>query len=261
MRWTACGRISGRTAATCQLLEVDDDVVRLQFAGQLQELSVVGGHPRVRRRGRGPRGRTRDHLDRSRCRGRGRELRGDPAESRLIPVDALMSRVRTKDTHRPTAWHPVPDIADLGARRGRRLPGRGRHDAGLPGRRRLFAYHDRCGSCGDSMAGAALHRARWPARNGRRSCGVRAATRISTPSTPVPRRRNGRARPSRADPAAGSRRRAVDGGSPRRRRDGWHRQRHRRARTHPRQPRRRRSLPVSAARCARSRSPTSISTW
>lgn len=84
----------------------------------------------------------------------------DSAESTssgLISVDSLMSRVHTKDSA-GAAWHPVPDVGDLG-------PGEvgGFLVAGVPILAcrvgdDLFAYHDRCGRCHDSMAGAALHR-------------------------------------------------------------------------------------------------------
>ena len=77
--------------------------------------------------------------------------------SGLISADSLMSRVHTKDSA-GAAWHPVPDLADLG-------PGEvgGFLVAGVPILAcrigdDLFAYHDRCGRCHDSMAGAALHR-------------------------------------------------------------------------------------------------------
>jgi Fe-S cluster biogenesis protein NfuA/nitrite reductase/ring-hydroxylating ferredoxin subunit len=77
--------------------------------------------------------------------------------SGLISVDSLMSRVHTKDSA-GAAWHPVPDIGDLG-------PGEvgGFLVAGVPILAcrigdDLYAYHDRCGRCHDSMAGAALHR-------------------------------------------------------------------------------------------------------
>ena len=71
-----------------------------------------------------------------------------------------MSRVHTRDTKdgAGAAWHAVPDIGDLG-------PGEvgGFLVAGVPILAcrigdDLFAYHDRCGRCHDSMAGAALHR-------------------------------------------------------------------------------------------------------
>ncbi|BBZ17205.1 NifU family protein [Mycolicibacterium gadium] len=80
--------------------------------------------------------------------------------SGLISVDSLMSRVHTKDTvdGAGAAWRPLPEIADLD-------PGEvgGFLVAGVPILAcrigdDLFAYHDRCGRCEDSMAGAALHR-------------------------------------------------------------------------------------------------------
>jgi nitrite reductase/ring-hydroxylating ferredoxin subunit len=56
------------------------------------------------------------------------------------------------------AWQPVPDIGDLG-------PGDvgGFLVAGVPMLacrvgNDLYAYHDRCGRCHESMAGAVLHR-------------------------------------------------------------------------------------------------------
>jgi Fe-S cluster biogenesis protein NfuA/nitrite reductase/ring-hydroxylating ferredoxin subunit len=81
----------------------------------------------------------------------------ESTSSGLISVDSLMSRVHTKDSA-GAAWHPVPDIGDLGAGEvGGFLV------AGVPILAcrvgdDLFAYHDRCGRCHDSMAGAALHR-------------------------------------------------------------------------------------------------------
>jgi Fe-S cluster biogenesis protein NfuA/nitrite reductase/ring-hydroxylating ferredoxin subunit len=79
------------------------------------------------------------------------------SSSGLISVDSLMSRVHPKDSS-GAAWHPVPDIGDLG-------PGEvgGFLVAGVPILAcrvgdELFAYHDRCGGCGETLAGAALHR-------------------------------------------------------------------------------------------------------
>lgn len=82
----------------------------------------------------------------------------DASSSGLIAADSLMSRIHTRDDT-PAAWHRVPEIADL-------TPGEvgGFLVAGTPMLAcrvgdHLFAYHDRCGRCGDSMAGAVLHRA------------------------------------------------------------------------------------------------------
>ncbi len=77
----------------------------------------------------------------------------------VISAESLMSHLHGRDTaDSAAAWYPLPDIADLG-------PGEvgGFLVAGVPilacriGAD-LFAYHDRCGNCHDSMAGAALHR-------------------------------------------------------------------------------------------------------
>jgi len=138
------------------LLEVVDDVVRLQFAGsckscpssavtlefavedavraaapEIATIEVVAPEP--------------DSAAAS---------SGSPG---LISVDSLMSRVHTRDTA-GAAWHPVPDISDLGSGEvGGFLV------AGVPILAcrigdELFTYHDRCGSCGETLAGAQLHR-------------------------------------------------------------------------------------------------------
>jgi Fe-S cluster biogenesis protein NfuA/nitrite reductase/ring-hydroxylating ferredoxin subunit len=139
------------------LLEVAGDVVRLQFAGsckscpssavtlefavedavraaapEITSIEVVAAEPES-------------------------PASASSGSSGLISVDSLMSRVHTKDSA-GAAWHPVPDIADLGSGEvGGFLV------AGVPILAcrigdDLYAYHDRCGRCHDSMAGAALHR-------------------------------------------------------------------------------------------------------
>jgi Fe-S cluster biogenesis protein NfuA/nitrite reductase/ring-hydroxylating ferredoxin subunit len=77
--------------------------------------------------------------------------------SGLISADSLMSRVHTGDSVGAT-WLPLPDIEDLS-------PGEvgGYLVAGVPILAcrvgdDLLAYHDRCGRCHETMAGAALHR-------------------------------------------------------------------------------------------------------
>lgn len=81
----------------------------------------------------------------------------DSVPSGLIPADSLLSRVRTRDDA-AGAWYAVPDVAELdhGEVGGFLV-------AGVPILAcrlgdELFAYHDRCGNCGESLAGAALHR-------------------------------------------------------------------------------------------------------
>jgi Fe-S cluster biogenesis protein NfuA/nitrite reductase/ring-hydroxylating ferredoxin subunit len=75
----------------------------------------------------------------------------------LISADSLMNRVRTRDGA-TGAWHPVPDIAQLehGEVGGFLVAGVPILACRLDDE--LFAYHDRCGNCGESLAGAALHR-------------------------------------------------------------------------------------------------------
>ncbi|RAV13202.1 hypothetical protein DQP55_10880 [Mycolicibacterium sp. GF69] len=75
----------------------------------------------------------------------------------VIPPESLLRRVHQGD-HGPTDWHPVPDLADL-------APGDvgGFSVAGCTVLAcrvgdELFVYHDRCGNCHESLAGAVLHR-------------------------------------------------------------------------------------------------------
>ncbi len=74
----------------------------------------------------------------------------------VIPADTLMSRVHAQPNGH--AWHPVPEVADLapGEVGGFAVAGTTVLVCRLGDR--LFAYRDRCGACGDSLAGAALHR-------------------------------------------------------------------------------------------------------
>lgn len=75
----------------------------------------------------------------------------------VIPEESLLSRVHAA-RHAPAAWHPVPALAELalGEVGGFRvaqtmvLACRVGDD--------VYAYQDRCGSCGESLAGAVLHR-------------------------------------------------------------------------------------------------------
>jgi Fe-S cluster biogenesis protein NfuA/nitrite reductase/ring-hydroxylating ferredoxin subunit len=135
------------------LLEVVDDVVRLQFAGSCKscpssavtlefavEDAVRAAAPEI----------TSIEVVAA-------ESDSTASASALISADSLMSRIREKDTA-SAAWYPVPDIGELGSGEvGGFLV------AGVPILAcrvgdDLFAYHDRCGRCGESMAGAQLHR-------------------------------------------------------------------------------------------------------
>lgn len=75
----------------------------------------------------------------------------------VIPAQSLLSRVHGV-RQAPVEWHPVPALAEL-------APGevggfRVAQTTVLACRvgDDVYAYRDRCGSCGESLAGAALHR-------------------------------------------------------------------------------------------------------
>ena len=74
----------------------------------------------------------------------------------VIPADSLMSRVRTEPHGH--AWHPVPDVADLAPGEVGGFAVAGTTVLACRLGDRLFFYRDRCGACGESLAGAALHR-------------------------------------------------------------------------------------------------------
>jgi Fe-S cluster biogenesis protein NfuA/nitrite reductase/ring-hydroxylating ferredoxin subunit len=140
----------GSHGGDVNLLEVDGEVVRLQFAGsckscpssavtlelavedavraaapEISSIEVVAAEP-------------------------------DAKPATVIPAEQLMSRVRAQPQGH--AWHPVPDITDLspGEVGGFAVAGTTVLVCRLDDR--LFAYRDRCGACGESLAGAALHR-------------------------------------------------------------------------------------------------------
>ncbi|WP_006241924.1 NifU family protein [Mycolicibacterium tusciae] len=132
------------------LLEVVDDVVRLQFAGSCKSCpsSAV----------------TLELTVEDAVRAAAPEIASievvaaEPVPSAsVIPADSLLSRVH-RNGHGPTTWHAVPDLAGLapGEVGGFLVAG----TAVLVCRvgEVLFAYRDRCGNCGESLAGAALHR-------------------------------------------------------------------------------------------------------
>jgi Fe-S cluster biogenesis protein NfuA/nitrite reductase/ring-hydroxylating ferredoxin subunit len=80
-----------------------------------------------------------------------------PDAGPVIPIESLMSRLHVRG-HGATTWHQVPALAEL-------TPGEVGGfvvaDVTVLACRvgdELFAYVDRCGSCTQSLAGAALHR-------------------------------------------------------------------------------------------------------
>jgi Fe-S cluster biogenesis protein NfuA/nitrite reductase/ring-hydroxylating ferredoxin subunit len=132
------------------LLEVVDDVVRLQFAGSCKSCpsSAV----------------TLELTVEDAVRAAAPEIASievvaaeAPGSSSVIPAESLLSRVH-QNGHGPATWHAVPDLADLapGEVGGFRVAGTTVLACRVGDE--LFAYGDRCGKCEGSLAGAALHR-------------------------------------------------------------------------------------------------------
>jgi Fe-S cluster biogenesis protein NfuA/nitrite reductase/ring-hydroxylating ferredoxin subunit len=135
------------------LLDVVDDVVRLQFTGSCKSCpsSAV----------------TLELTVEDAVRAAAPEIssievvaaEAAPSAS-VIPADSLLSRVHANGHGGATgaSWHPVPDLYDLapGEVGGFLVAGRAVLACRIGDE--LFTYHDRCGSCGGSLAGAALHR-------------------------------------------------------------------------------------------------------
>ena len=138
----------GSHGGDVSLIEVADDVVRLQFTGsckscpsssvtlelavedavraaapEIETIEVVAAEPQSR--------------------------------SGTIPAESLLSRVHAGGA---TAWHPAPDLADLAAGEVGGFQVEGTTVLACRVADDLFAYQDRCGACGESLAGAALHR-------------------------------------------------------------------------------------------------------
>ncbi len=75
----------------------------------------------------------------------------------LIPAESLLSRLHTRDGP-GAAWHPVPDVANLDSGEVGGFMVAGVMVLACRVGDQLFAYHDRCGRCAQSLAGAVLHR-------------------------------------------------------------------------------------------------------
>jgi nitrite reductase/ring-hydroxylating ferredoxin subunit len=75
----------------------------------------------------------------------------------VIAPESLMNRLHTNGHSKPV-WHQVPDVAGLapGEVGGFRVDGITVLACRVA--EELFAYRDRCGACGESLAGAALHK-------------------------------------------------------------------------------------------------------
>jgi Fe-S cluster biogenesis protein NfuA/nitrite reductase/ring-hydroxylating ferredoxin subunit len=139
----------GSHGGDVHLLEVDGEVVRLQFAGSCKSCpsSAVTLELAVE-----------DAVRAAAPEISSIEVVAAETESKptVIPADSLMSRVHTQS--RAHVWHPVPGVADLTPGEVGGFAVAGTTVLACRVGDQVFAYHDRCGSCGESLAGAALHR-------------------------------------------------------------------------------------------------------
>ncbi len=139
----------GSHGGDVDLLEVDGEVVRLQFSGSCKSCpsSAV----------------TLELAVEDAVRAAAPEISAievvaqeNETMAAVIPAESLLNRVHA-GRH---AWHPVAGLAELapGEVGGFRVAGQTVLACRVGDDVRLYAYLDRCGSCGESMAGAVLHR-------------------------------------------------------------------------------------------------------
>lgn len=140
----------GSHGGDVHLLEVADDVVRLQFSGSCKSCPSSSV--------------TLELAVEDAVRAAAPEIvsievvAAEPTPtSSVIPAETLLSRVHANG-HRPAAWYPVPDLAGLAPGEVGGFQVAGTTVLACRVGDALFAYHDRCGSCEGSLAGAALHR-------------------------------------------------------------------------------------------------------
>lgn len=132
------------------LLEVADEVVRLQFTGSCKscpssavtleltvEDAVRAAAPEI------------SSIE---------VVAAEPAASAgVIPAESLLTKIHANG-HSGATWHPVPELADLPAGDVGGFLVAGTTVLACRVGDEFFAYRDRCGSCEGSLAGAVLHR-------------------------------------------------------------------------------------------------------
>jgi Fe-S cluster biogenesis protein NfuA/nitrite reductase/ring-hydroxylating ferredoxin subunit len=79
------------------------------------------------------------------------------ASASVIPPESLMTRLHTNGHSKPV-WHQVPDVAGLAPGEVGGFTVDGITVVACRVGEDFFAYRDRCGNCGESLAGAALHK-------------------------------------------------------------------------------------------------------
>ena len=140
----------GSHGGDVKLLGVVDDVVRLEFAGSCKscpssavtlELTVEDAV-----RGAAPEIVTIEVVTPEAA-----------PSAKVIPAESLLRRIH-QDDRGAVGWHPVPELADLAAGEVGGFRVAGTTVLACRVGDEVFTYRDRCGNCGDSLAGAALHR-------------------------------------------------------------------------------------------------------
>jgi Fe-S cluster biogenesis protein NfuA/nitrite reductase/ring-hydroxylating ferredoxin subunit len=138
----------GSHGGDVSLLEVDGDVVRLQFSGSCKSCpsSAV----------------TLELAVEDAVRAAAPEISSievvaadkDPS-SGVIPAESLLTRLRSNG-HRSTAWQPTPELGHLGDGEVGGFLVAGTTTLACRVGDDVFAYHDRCPTCAGSLAGAQL---------------------------------------------------------------------------------------------------------
>jgi Fe-S cluster biogenesis protein NfuA/nitrite reductase/ring-hydroxylating ferredoxin subunit len=138
----------GSHGGDVHLLEVDGDTVRLQFAGSCKSCpsSAVTLELAVE-----------DAVRAAAPEISSIEVVAAESESSrgVIPTESLFTRVHANG-HRPAAWQPVPDLAELAPGEVGGFQVAGSVVLACRAGADIFAYRDRCGSCTASLAGASL---------------------------------------------------------------------------------------------------------
>jgi Fe-S cluster biogenesis protein NfuA/nitrite reductase/ring-hydroxylating ferredoxin subunit len=140
----------GSHGGDVHLLEVDGEVVRLQFSGSCKscpssavtlELAVEDAV-----RAAAPDISSIEVVAQEKA-----------SVSAVIPAESLLNHVHA-GRHAPAAWHPVPGLAELAAGEVGGFQVAGMTVLACRVGDELYAYQDHCGGCGESLAGAVLHR-------------------------------------------------------------------------------------------------------